>query len=166
MNPSTLYLYTLSAFVVIGKAVASTTESSKKFGYKKFDSPTYTLYSDVESESDHDALETDSERFSSVLNRSPDDPGHTDDEMYKFNQSLDKTVRKVNRIYKKELAKVQGQLDAIKDEEGRAKFTERLYRKVSHSVFRDYGNFSTLKDGTFFGDMFAAPAGYEQPEDL
>lgn len=148
MRPSNLYLYTLSAFLVFGKTLA-----------------VYHVYSDVEeSETDYESG-TDSERLISIMNREEGDPGHTDNEMYEFNKRMDKTVKRVNKIYDKELSKVEAQLKDMTDE-NRKKFTDRLYRKVSHSVFRDYGNFSTLKDGTFFGDMFTVPEGKEKEVEL
>ena len=145
MNPSTLYLYTLCTFACLAKNCFS-----------------LQVYSDVEHVSDIES-DFDDERYAKALNRDPDDPNLTDKEIGNFNKNLDKTVAKVSRIYDKELGKLKAEMKA-QNKEYLPIHGERLYRKISHSVFRDYDNFSTLKDGSFFGNMFAAPAGYEQEE--
>lgn len=127
MKPTTLYLYTLLA--LLGGAFA--------------------LYSDSDSDEIPINLNGGLEGF------------ETEKAMREFNKSLDNAVDVVNELYKeaaKDIDRLKAEIDAkpkpekhteakwaeIK-ENMKAKVAERLYKKVSFSVFKDYGNFITDK---------------------
>lgn len=162
MKPTTLYLYTLSLLTLYVSA---------------FD----------DSDSDYDVLRMN------LLNNG-EDGNETEKAMYNFNARLDTAVDKIEEIFKQELpkrlivvraqareaaqlklkqattemAKALAQEEVLKADslELTAEQIDRVRRKISAKVFRDYGNFDTLDDGTFFSDMFEIPDDFYHDDEI
>lgn len=99
------------------------------------------------------------------------DGNQTDKEMRDFNKGLDNAVDVVNERYKQalktEAPRLIAEIDAkpkpskltdakwaeIK-EQMKAKVNEKLYRKISYDLFKDYGNFVTRKGSEENDTMF------------
>lgn len=138
MKPTTLYLYTLLA--LLGGAFA--------------------FFSDSDSDGDGIAVN---------LNGGLDG-FETEKKMRDFNNSLDNAVDVVNALYKeaaKNVDSIKAEIDAAPKpahlteakwaeikENRKAKVEERLYKKVSFSVFKGYGNFITAKGSEDNDTMF------------
>lgn len=94
----------------------------------------------------------------------------TEARMKEFNKSLDNAVDVVNKLYKeasKNVGKIKAEIDvkpkpshltdakwAEIKENMKAKVEERLYKKISFKVFKDYGNFVTNKGSEDNDTMF------------
>ena len=92
-----------------------------------------------------------------------------DPEIKNFNENLDKAseaisaelkvaVEKLRAEKKKAHSKIKQNpkhnLHKVMDDDVTAEEINRLRRKISAKYFRNYDNFNTLEDGTFFGNMF------------
>ena len=160
MKPTALYLYTLSLL---------------------------SLYLVSASDSEYEVLRMN-------LMNGGEDGNLTEKAMYNFNARLDTAVDKIEKIFKQELpnalaaartraremaelkltkastdverAKAQEDLLKADSLELTSEQVDRVRRKISAKVFRDYDNFDTLDDGTFFKDMFTIPDEYYHNEEI
>lgn len=128
MKPTTLYLY-IFAFLALTLTVSTF--------YSDEESLLYTEEFDPEMAKFNERLDVAADAIQKQLDKAVEE--------YKI-EKVDKN-KKIRQNPKHKMNKNVS--DDITQEE-----VDRLRRKISAKYFRDYGNFDTLNDGTFFSGMF------------